>query len=853
MLAALWLAGSAWAQGVEGRVLDAETARPLPGVTVQVEPTNEGTATDREGRYVLRVAPGRYVLTARAVGFVEQQRRVLVEAGATARLDFRLALEVIELEQIEIVSERMQQQRDPLPSIAALEPEQARRAPGAAEDVLRALQAVPGVNAVSDFTAQFAVRGGGPDENLILLDGVEVFNPYRLYGVVSMFNPVVVSDIKLMTGGFPARYGDRLSSVLDVETRAGTTAARLAGSLNTSVANANAVLEGRTGWLNGSWLVTGRRTYYDLIVGLVARNLDAVEDNVRFPNFADLQGKLVLHPAKGHQVRAGGIASRDALNVAFEGADEDTRGSEADRLDADDLTRNHLVYTAWHWSPRPDLLSKVTLSWYLNAGGFDGAGQLVPRDVLEEGRLVAADDTLNTFAFSYDQQFRFRKWSLHQQTSWLRSRHFVEAGGGVDLLDTSLRYELTLNDVGRAYFESFQQENPLSPGAFPTAFDQGKRYYRFHAYAQDRLALFGERFFVQPGLRFDYYRIIDRGYVSPRLSFSFALDPLTTVRGAWGLYRQSPGLEKIIDTWQVYDLSNGAAIERLAAERTTHYVLGLTRWLDDRYQLRLETYFKTFDDLIVQQRGLTTRHATAFTGPGARTDPASYAIRGETVRGLTPIPVNDADGRAYGAEVLLEKKYLEAEDRLNGWIAYAYSHASRTRQNEDGERLRTPFAYDRRHVFDASLSYRLGAKWRLGATFRFGTGFPYTPALGYEPIVVLRPAEDGAGLPRPEVLTNAATGLARFQPVYGGEANVNSARLPDYHRLDLRLSRTLGFFGLEAEAYLDVINVYNRRNIFAYQDAIVVNPAAPERGPELVREETTMFPILPTLGFRFSF
>ena len=848
---------SAAAQSVEGEVVDAETGVTIPGASVVLRGTAQGVATDENGRYRLPLEQaGSYVLVARALGYVEAARRVNASEDETSTINFQLNPEIIELDQIEVVSSRWQEASDPQPSMVRVEPEQAQRLPGAAEDVLRALQSVPGVLAANDFTSQLIVRGGGPDQNLIVMDDVEVFNPYRLYGVVSMFNPVVVSDIRLLTGGFPSRYGDRLSSVLDVETRAGTTTRPLGGSLNASVVNTNLVLEGRTGFLNGSWLATGRRTYYDLLLGVVARRTGAVESSVSFPNFADLQGKLVLRPAARHKLLFGTIFSRDALEVDVDGKDLD--GSPADRLAADDLTRNDIAYAAWHWSPSANLFSKWTLSWYRNGGTFGSDGQFVPRDAFNGSQIVASSDTTSVFEFGYDQRFLFRKWSLSQQTGWRRGRHFVEAGAGIDLLRTTLRYDLRLNDVARAYFDAIQQNNPEGPGAFPEQFDQSKGYYRYHAYVQNRVALGGERLFIQPGLRFDYYRIVDRVYLSPRLNVSFAATPETTLRAAWGRYRQSPGFEKLIDEGQVFDLSDGAGIETLGAERATHRVLGITQRLSERYELRLEGYLKTFDDLIVQRRGERTGYRAQYviTTGLSPTNPRAYELREETTLGLTASPVNEADGRAYGAEVVLEKRYLGSEDRLSGWASYAYAQAYRSRAGleDPTSDVRTPFDFDRRHVANLALDYRIGRSWRLGATFRYGTGFPYTPATGYAPIIVTRfQAEDPSAEPEVEILTDSRTGLARFDVVYDSEEGANAARLPAYHRLDLRLSRAFRLFRLDGQFYVDVVNVYNRENLLAYRYGVTVDHSNPEQAPQLRRERTTMLPILPTIGLSIAF
>ncbi len=853
MFSLLLMATRLQAQEIHGYVLDAQNHQPLPGAQVQLVPSSIGTVTDSLGQFLLQqIPPGQYTLIVRYVGYRPFQQ--VLRLAPTSRKELTIWLEpaVIQLQPVTVSASR-EEETHLRPSLVALTPREARVLAGGVEDVLRSLQALPGVLAPSDFSAQLIVRGGGPDENLILIDGLEVFNPYRLYGVVSMFNPATVQNIFLFTGGFPARYGDRLSSVVDVHLRNGEAERLLTGSINTSIVSAGALLEGGTHFLNGSYWLAARRTYYDLILGLLARRLHVLNEETRFPNFTDLQGKLTLHPAPGHQVELLGIWSRDALDIAFEG-EVSNRRSPADRFQATDLTYNRAIGLQWRWSPHPRLTLIARINRYLNNGTFGSDGRLVPRDRLEGNQIVASTDTSRVFEFSYSQSFAFGKTSVAQEAHWTYGHHLLEFGVAIDWLSNTLRYQLELNDVGRAYFEAIR-ENPRGPGAFPDALEATETYYRYAFYLQDEITLLNRRLRLQPGIRYQYYRLLEKAYLAPRFQLSYKLNPITSLRLAWGRYYQSPGYEKLIDRNQIFDLSEGVDTRHLEAEQATHYIVGISRWLSDRYRLSVEAYLKTFDKLIVQQRGLVSRYEAIYMG-GPRSDPRSYRLERVTRTGLLPVPVNDAKGKAYGIEVLLEKKFHQEDDRLTGWISYAYSRAYRYRPfaEQPEELLQTPFDYDRPHVINVVLNYRLGKKWKLGVTWRYGSGFPYTPGLRPKPLVVLRVnPTDPLAPPQPEILTNEQTGFVRFTVDYGDERNINSARLPDYHRLDLRLTRQTRWFGLDWEVYLDVINVYNRKNILDYRFRAVVDEKDPGHPPRLVAERVHMFPLLPTFGFSFTF
>ena len=205
------------------------------------------------------------------------------------------------------------------PATQEVAPVQVLRTPGALDNVFRTLQTLPGVNATEEFGSRLAVRGGSPDQNLTIMDGVEIHDPYRLFGLTSAFNPEIIDRFELATGGFSAKYGDRLSSMLLVENRDGTRAERFAGSAALSITDANIVLEGGLpGGAAGSWLVTGRRTYYDLVA-------ERLTDN-QFPGFADLQAKAVWEPAAGRRLTAFGLRSRQSADAA------DRRGRRARRV-----------------------------------------------------------------------------------------------------------------------------------------------------------------------------------------------------------------------------------------------------------------------------------------------------------------------------------------------------------------------------------------------------------------------------------------------------------------------------------------------------------------------------------------
>ncbi len=311
------------------------------------------------------------------------------------------------MQDVEITGLRQQKQSDTRTSLIDLNPRDAKILPGAVEDVLRTLQSLPGVLAPNDFSSQLIVRGSGPDQNLIIMDDVEVFNPYRLYGVISMFNPDAVSDVTLISGGFPAKYGDRLSAVLDVTNREGDVNKNLTGSLNASIVDANLVLEGKNPFdIKGSWLFNSRRTYYDLIIEPFVKSAGLVDESTSFPNFYDIQGKLVFGPFDGHKFLINGIYSRDGVNV-ISGEDRKT----PDSVGIFNITRNDIVSGAWHYVPNEKLFNKFVVSWYGNSGDTDFDSQILDPSLNSSDFEDVIPDTLRPYllGFNFEGEFNYTK------------------------------------------------------------------------------------------------------------------------------------------------------------------------------------------------------------------------------------------------------------------------------------------------------------------------------------------------------------------------------------------------------------------------------------------------------------
>lgn len=815
---------------IEGTVKD-KSGKELRGVNLVLHGTTIGAASNEDGSFSVHpVPPGRYDLIISMVGYQEKRLPVIARAGESIELSITMTESVIELGEVQVVGDiKRQRIEDTRASLLNMEPLSSKTLPGFGEDVLRSLQALPGVISPSDFSSQLIIRGSGPDQNLIIMDGIEVFNPYRLYGLISMFNPETVSDISLITGGFPAKYGDRLSAVLDVTNKEGTKHSGIEGSVNASITNANLITEGGAPFgLDGSYLFSARRTYYDLFAGPIAKSAGLVEEDVAFPNFSDLQAKIALGPFNSHKIILNGLKSRDGFDIVT-----GSNNPSPDSINAFNQTNHAVLGLSYTYAPSSRVFAKTSLSYYLNDGYSDFGGSFLDPSIDREKFMKGAPDTLGVqfFDVSAVSKYEFRKTSFKGEFFWKEGNHTVEAGLGVDKMKTLLSWDILIDKDLRAFFSA-------RGGNFIDKLRSNYPSLKVHGYLQDRIAI-NPHFYVNTGLRLDYYDLLQKFYLAPRLSVSYGINALTTFRGALGVFYQSPGYEKLVDQRrQSFKELDKESASQLNAERAIHYVFGFDRWLDQDLQIRVDLYYKDFEDLIVPVITQGTRYV-------------SYLIQGKdpskkeswvkpfpvSSDSITSIPINEATGNAYGIELMLEKKRKSKDDRFFGWISYSLAWANR---NEYGRIL--PFDYDQRHTVNIVGNVKILDWMDLGFHWKYGSNFPYTPAIAVQPRIV--PVENGGTVEY--VVQTDLKGKVVLDIDRGGKENDNSARKPAYHRLDLRATAYTDLWGLNWSFYLDIINVYNRKNVLNYQYYAKSNL-------QLRVVTTNMFPILPTFGLSVNF
>lgn len=419
----LILAGTAQVQAgiIHGFVREKDSREPVIMANVWIQGTRIGVATNHKGYYVLSdLPPGRYELVVRFIGFKTETRSFQIGLDEDVELNVLLESEAIMTEGAEITAERDKRELDIKPSQILVQVPQLRTIPSIAEaDLFRGLQMLPGVATLSDFSAGLYVRGGSPDQNLILLDGIDVYNPNHMFGFFSTFNTDAIKSVEMLKGGFQPRYGGRLSSVLNVVNKEGNRR-EFQGVARLSLISSTATLEGP--WKHGSWMLSGRRTYLDLAAKLADFDLPYY--------FYDAHAKINYDIDKNNQASVSFYIGNDKLDLSSGGTNVG-------------LDWGNQTFSA-QWT---HLFSSNLFSHFLFAGSRFSSDTKVQFDKVRFGILNEIKDMAFKGMLTYSPDLR----------------HSTDIGFEFKALDFDLNYHIVdtdyINDFDGYYFSLFGQDN----------------------------------------------------------------------------------------------------------------------------------------------------------------------------------------------------------------------------------------------------------------------------------------------------------------------------------------------------------------------------------------------------------
>ncbi len=778
LLFVLWLvAGTLGAQAprqsvtLGGIVRDSATGEALPHARVTISGINRSAETNADGRFALVDIPvATHTVRVQYIGYRVFQRVVSGDA-----LEKPLSVALV---RTAVLLAGTTTTADPdhgmAPVIAsgvshvAISPAQVEAMPSVGEaDVFRTLQMLPSVSGTGDGSANLSVRGGAPDQNLVLLDGMTVYHVDHFFGMFSAFNTDALKDIQLFAGGFPARYGGRLSSVVDLTGKSGDEHT-VRGSVGLNLLGARGEMEIPLG--SGSWLLSARRSYTDIIKSGLYNRLFAVSGGSTSTSspprtgsvgggpggrnpfqqqgvspdfyFYDLNSKLTYRPSGRDFLALSLYAGRDNLDqsqssppgpgggILVTGTGTNSAGSDG----IQDVTAwgNRGASGRWfrQWGNRLSSDALVAVSRYSSDGSRSSSGS-------------GANGTSFTFGFNeinrvddvtlrVDNELRVASWSQLAFGTWV-TRNRVTYDFLVNSSDTTQRSRNTTRD-GRALLSALYAQHVWTP---LSAID------------------------ITTGVRASSYDATSTTYIEPRLSATAQLTSWLQLKGAWGRYHQFVSrvenedvLQGSRDFWLLAD----TLLTPSAAE---HRIVGVS--VDrPRWAFHVEAYEKVLTDIAIFSR----RYRNAFA-----VNSSSFFYTGS--------------GNVRGLEFMASKK----AGALTGWASYTLAKGTNTFAAID-QGNPFPSEYDQRHEAKAFGAYAIG-KWELSATALYGSGRPYTaPESQYEVKLL-----DGS------------------TQTYVHVGDKNAQRLPAYERADVAVSRLFRSDGLDWKLGLSFYNITNRRNV----------------------------------------
>ena len=555
---------------ISGYVVDAESKEPLIRVMVTVKDTKNGAYTNKQGFFTLRsIKPGKITLKISGIGYTTMLQEYTLSEGEQKKVNLRLKKGDVLADQVQVEADREVEKREISISRVNIPMEQLTQLRiGGEADVFRALQFLPGVLTSSQISSGLYVRGGSPDQNLVLLDGSTVYNPSHLFGFISAFNPDAIKDVELIKGGYPAEYGSRLSAVLNLTQKDGNRD-EYEGVASLGLISSRGSFQGPIG--NGAFFLGGRRTYLDLLLGALPEDPNEPLPNF---NFYDLNAKVTQDLGENDKIFLSGFNSADKLILDAPGIDFEVGIGN--------------LNGAFRWTHifGDNLFTSVNLSGSRYVNGFTG----------------------NNGGFSFKIENTILDYTLRADLEWYASDDLTIKTG---YEGTSYTFGYMQNFTGNA--DTVAQSGTVSEGGLTnfTIDDYTHAYYVQGNYQ------FSDLLSLQTGFRFNYWDSSDVLTIDPRFALRYQLFEDVVLKASWGIFHQYLRLATqpdftFFDTWLPTD-------NTVPASKATHYIFSVETKPFDGYDMNFDFYYKdlrNISELRVNNTQGRTVSDVFFTGDG---------------------------------------------------------------------------------------------------------------------------------------------------------------------------------------------------------------------------------------------
>lgn len=673
LLLLLPLASMAQKFTVSGYVTDSSSGESLIGANVFVSEQKVGTATNNYGFFSIQLPEGKHKIQVSFIGFETFQKEISLNEDLNLNVALGFGSSV--LNEIELTAERENKNVSSSEmSTVELDVDQVQELPAVfgEVDILKTIQLLPGVQSAGEGNAGFYVRGGGPDQNLILLDEAVVYNASHLLGFFSVFNADAIKNVNLIKGGMPAKYGGRLSSVLDISMRDGNYKKHQVKA-GIGLISSRFTAEGPLLKEKSSYIVSGRRTYIDVLLSPFEEKIPDLEGNSYF--FYDLNAKLNYRVSDKDRIFLSGYFGRDLFS--FRSPDSDFAVSIPWGNATASLRWNHVI------SPR----------WFMNS-------TLVFSDYQFEFNAAQDDFELGLFSgirdYNWKTDFSWHPNDKHQlNMGWNYTWHvFTPSNVTAKLGNTTINADNVIKYKAHEAAVYIQDDWKI------TDLLQANVGLRFSSFAQvgpfDRF-VYNDRRELQDTVNYEKGEVIKfYSGLEPRLTLRYQIDEQNSIKAAYTRNFQYVHLASISAVSLPTDVWIPSS-DRVEPQLGIQYAIGYFRnFLDNTYEASVEFYYKDLENLVEYREG----------------------------EGPTASPVDNPDnplvfgtGSSYGMELFFKKRI----GKLNGWLGYTLSKTTRT-FDEINEGKTFVAKYDRVHDFSITATYKLNKKITFGTVFVYATG-----------------------------------------------------------------------------------------------------------------------------------
>ncbi len=767
---------------LNGLVQDASTQQPLIGVNVIIPKVEKGAATDMEGHFIIQNVPvGSYTVTVSMIGYESVSRaNVHIVSGRSTVANFSLNQQVLQGEGVEVTATFFEKTKNAVTSSRTVDIEEIRSDPVGAYDIMSMMQALPSVISGADQTNEIIVRGGSPGENLFLMDNLEI--PYPNHypeqgkggGPITMMDTEFIERIDFFAGAFPAKFGEKLSSVMDITLRDGNREQR-EWQMDLNMAGFGLTFEGPLSE-NSSYLYSLKRSFLDFVIS--SSGLQAI------PQYWSSQGKLSIDLTPTQKILVNFISGIDDIKIEGE-KDPQLRGAE----NVDYSSRQATVGITYKnlFSKKGFFITSLGESWVrLNTDVYELSEQL----------------KRNTYFHRNDLE---NELSFRSEVVYILPHH-AEISGGINAKATWLDYDnwyenrpiklygysLSVNEFpafissDEFYTTYFNNPNTTatvldSIGTLDTLISNSLLDYRkFGGYFHLKVKPLTHLEFIL-GTRADYISYTKEMSISPRLGLKWHYSPVLNFNLAAGRYYQPP--------FNTYLNSKRGKTDQLKNYYADQIVGGIEYFAASDTRITLEYYIKEYADMVTFEM---------LEGSDGRDSLNWYNL------------VNEGNGRSRGIEFFVQKKYS------NNWYgSFSWSHSI-----SEGVDPRTqdyyPWDYDYRNVINLVGGYKIRYaqyEWYNGYkkswVAKAFSWLPFMPSDEYEISVKYRYMGG-----RPYTLKKYDH-LTRSWYVPSGES-WNTQRFEPYMRIDLMLQQRFNYSRINLIAFWDIINIINRKNPWDY-------------------------------------